>query len=103
MSGGNDMLCTGWLRKLLPEKKLGCYAWEKHWFILQSSQMSGDPEVLEYYTNEHSEKPLRIINLNFCKQVDEGLTFNKKELQKSFMFDIKKVNEHTFNLVVETG
>ena len=42
--------------------------------------MSGDPDVLEYYKNDHSKKPLRIINLNFCEQVDAGLTFNKKEL-----------------------
>ncbi|ERE66492.1 GRB2-associated-binding protein 2 [Cricetulus griseus] len=58
--------------------------------------MSGDPDVLQY-----SKKPLQIISLNFCKQLDVGLTFNKKELQKSFMFDIK-TNEHTFYLVSET-
>ncbi|EGW10250.1 GRB2-associated-binding protein 2 [Cricetulus griseus] len=63
--------------------------------------MSGDSDVLEYYKNEHSKKPLQIINLNFCKQLGVGLTFNKKKLQKSFMFDIK-TNEHTFYLVAET-
>ncbi|EGV96557.1 GRB2-associated-binding protein 2 [Cricetulus griseus] len=63
--------------------------------------MSGDPDVLEYYKNEHSKKPLQIINLNFCKQLDVCLTFNKKELQKSFVFDIK-TNELTFYLVAET-
>lgn len=63
--------------------------------------MSGDPDVLEYYKNEHSKKPLRIINLNFCEQVDAGLTFNKKELQDSFVFDIK-TSERTFYLVAET-
>lgn len=63
--------------------------------------MSGDPDVLEYYKNDHSKKPLRIINLNFCEQVDAGLTFNRKELQDSFVFDIK-TSERTFYLVAET-
>lgn len=63
--------------------------------------MSGDPDVLEYYKNDHSKKPLRIINLNFCEQVDAGLTFNKKELQDSFVFDVK-TSERTFYLVAET-
>ncbi|ERE71968.1 GRB2-associated-binding protein 2 [Cricetulus griseus] len=63
--------------------------------------MSGNPDVLKYYKNEHSKKPLRIINLNFCEQVDVGLTFSKKELQQSFMFNIK-TSERTFYLVAET-
>ncbi|XP_066476661.1 GRB2-associated-binding protein 2 isoform X2 [Tiliqua scincoides] len=63
--------------------------------------MSGDPDVLEYYKNDHSKKPLRVINLNFCEQVDAGLTFNKKELQDSYVFDIK-TSERTFYLVAET-
>ncbi|EGW03387.1 GRB2-associated-binding protein 2 [Cricetulus griseus] len=29
--------------------------------------MSGDPDVLEHYKNEHSNKPLWITNLNFYK------------------------------------
>lgn len=101
MSGGGDVVCTGWLRKSPPEKKLRRYAWKKRWFILRSGRMSGDPDVLEYYKNDHSKKPLRIINLNFCEQVDAGLTFNKKELQDSFVFDIK-TSERTFYLVAET-
>ncbi|EHH56615.1 hypothetical protein EGM_06065 [Macaca fascicularis] len=76
-------------------------AWKKRWFILRSGRMSGDPDVLEYYKNDHSKKPLRIINLNFCEQVDAGLTFNKKELQDSFVFDVK-TSERTFYLVAET-
>ncbi|ERE72624.1 GRB2-associated-binding protein 2 [Cricetulus griseus] len=91
----------GWLEKLSPEKKLGRYAWKKCWFILRSGKMCGDPDVLEYYKNEHSKKPLGIINLNFCMQLDVALTFNKQELQKSFMFDII-INELTFYLVAET-
>ncbi|OBS63638.1 hypothetical protein A6R68_07822 [Neotoma lepida] len=87
MSGsGDDMVCTGWLRKLPPEKKLRCYAWKKCCFILWRGQMNDDPDI---------------INLNFCEQVDTGLTFNKKELQDSFVFDIK-TSKHTFYLVAET-
>ncbi|EGW04463.1 Melanoma-associated antigen B4 [Cricetulus griseus] len=100
-SASNDVVCTGWLGKLPPEQKLVRYAWKKCWFILRSTQINGNPDVLEYYKNEHSKKSLWIINLNFCKQLDVGLTFNKKELQKSFMFDIK-TNERTFYLVAET-
>ena len=46
-------------------------------------------------------KPLGIINLNFCTQLDVALTFNKQEVQKRFMFDIV-TNESTFYLVAET-
>ncbi|KAM7318234.1 hypothetical protein ACRRTK_022971 [Alexandromys fortis] len=63
--------------------------------------MSGNLEVLEYYKSEHSKKLLRMINLNFCEQVASGLTFNTKELQDSFVFDIK-TSECTFYLVPET-
>ncbi|NWS98703.1 GAB2 protein, partial [Mionectes macconnelli] len=76
-------------------------AWKKRWFVLRSGRMSGDPDVLEYYKNDHSKKPLRVINLNFCEQVDAGLTFNKKELQDSYIFDIK-TSDRTFYLVAET-
>ncbi|XP_003226020.2 GRB2-associated-binding protein 2 [Anolis carolinensis] len=99
--GGGEVVCAGWLRKSPPEKKLRRYAWKKRWFILRSGRMSGDPDVLEYYKNDHSKKPLRVINLNFCEQVDAGLTFNKKELQDSYVFDIK-TSERTFYLVAET-
>ncbi|EGV94383.1 GRB2-associated-binding protein 2 [Cricetulus griseus] len=92
-SASNDVVCTGWLEKSPPEKKLGSDAWKKCWFISWNGQINGDK-------NEYSKKPLWIINLNFCKQLDVGLTFNKKELQKSFMFDIK-TNERTFYLVAE--
>ncbi|NXH18685.1 GAB2 protein, partial [Bucco capensis] len=76
-------------------------AWKKRWFVLRSGRMSGDPDVLEYYKNDHSKKPLRVINLNFCEQVDAGLTFNKKELQDRYIFDIK-TSDRTFYLVAET-
>ncbi|XP_078514618.1 GRB2-associated-binding protein 2 isoform X1 [Lissotriton helveticus] len=133
MSGG-EVICSGWLRKSPPEKKLRRYirsptashpaaripecdlfavlllpshwflvrkAWKKRWFILRSGRMSGDPDVLEYYKNDHTKKPIRVINLSFCEQVDSGLTFNKKELQDSYVFDIK-TSDRTFYLVAET-
>uniref|UniRef100_UPI00398F1C4C GRB2-associated-binding protein 2 n=1 Tax=Pristiophorus japonicus TaxID=55135 RepID=UPI00398F1C4C len=100
MSGG-EVVCCGWLRKSPPEKKLRRYTWKKRWFILRSGRMSGDPDVLEYYKNDHSKKPIRVIDLHFCEQVDAGLTFKKKEFQDSFVFDIKTI-DRTFYLVAET-
>ncbi|XP_062872852.1 GRB2-associated-binding protein 2 [Trichomycterus rosablanca] len=100
MSGG-EIICQGWLRKSPPEKKLRRYAWKKRWFILRSGRMSGDPDVLEYYKNDHTKKPIRIIDLHCCEQVDAGLTFKRKEFQDSFVFDIKTA-ERTFYLVAET-
>ncbi|XP_039600256.1 GRB2-associated-binding protein 2 [Polypterus senegalus] len=100
MSGG-EIIHEGWLRKSPPEKKLRRYAWKKRWFILRSGRMSGDPDVLEYYKNNHSKKPIRVIDLQCCEQVDAGLTFNRKEFQDSFVFDIK-TSDRTFYLVAET-
>lgn len=76
-------------------------AWKKRWFILRSGRMSGDPDVLEYYKSDHAKKPIRIIDLHCCEQVDAGLTFKRKEFQDSFVFDIKTA-ERTFYLVAET-
>ncbi|XP_071214061.1 GRB2-associated-binding protein 2 isoform X3 [Salvelinus alpinus] len=101
MSGGGETIFQGWLRKSPPEKKLRRYAWKKRWFILRSGRMSGDPDVLEYYKNDRSKKPIRIIDLHCCEQVDAGLTFKRKEFQDSFVFDIK-TSERTFYLVAET-
>ncbi|MGH0157786.1 UNVERIFIED_CONTAM: hypothetical protein FKN15_034400 [Acipenser sinensis] len=78
-----------------------CAAWKKRWFILRSGRMSGDPDVLEYYKNDHSKKPIRVIDLHCCEQVDAGLTFKRKEFQDSFVFDIK-TSHRTFYLVAET-
>ncbi|XP_069747095.1 GRB2-associated-binding protein 2 isoform X2 [Narcine bancroftii] len=100
MSGG-EVVCCGWLRKSPPEKKLRRYTWKKRWFILRSGRMSGDADVLEYYKNDHSKKPIRVIDLHSCEQVDSGLTFKKKEFQDSFVFDIKTI-DRTFYLVAET-
>ncbi|XP_026214996.1 GRB2-associated-binding protein 1 isoform X4 [Anabas testudineus] len=100
MSGG-DVVCSGWLRKSPPEKKLRRYAWKKRWFVLRSGRMTGDPDVLEYYKNDHAKKPIRVIDLNLCEQVDAGLTFNKKDLEHSFIFDIKTI-DRVFYLVADT-
>ncbi|XP_016402049.1 GRB2-associated-binding protein 1-like isoform X2 [Sinocyclocheilus rhinocerous] len=100
MSGG-EVVCSGWLRKSPPEKKLRRYAWKKRWFVLRSGRLSGDPDVLEYYKNDHAKKPIRVIDLNLCEQVDAGLTFNKKDLEHSFIFDIKTI-DRIFYLVADT-
>ncbi|KAM3623043.1 uncharacterized protein V6R79_006185 [Siganus canaliculatus] len=100
MSGG-DVVCSGWLRKSPPEKKLRRYAWKKRWFVLRSGRLTGDPDVLEYYKNDHAKKPIRVIDLNLCEQVDAGLTFNKKDLEHSYIFDIKTI-DRIFYLVADT-
>ncbi|KAM9818576.1 GRB2-associated-binding protein 1 isoform 3-T4 [Syngnathus typhle] len=76
-------------------------AWKKRWFMLRSGRLTGDPDVLEYYKNDHAKKPIRVIDLNLCEQVDAGLTFNKKDLEHSFIFDIKTI-DRVFYLVADT-
>ncbi|XP_035492665.1 GRB2-associated-binding protein 1 isoform X2 [Scophthalmus maximus] len=78
-----------------------CKAWKKRWFVLRSGRLTGDPDVLEYYKNDHTKKPIRVIDLNLCEQVDAGLTFNKKDLEHSFIFDIKTI-DRVFYLVADT-
>ncbi|XP_072351746.1 GRB2-associated-binding protein 1 isoform X3 [Scyliorhinus torazame] len=100
MSAG-DIVYNGWLRKSPPEKKLRRYAWKKRWFVLRSGRLTGDPDVLEYYKNDHAKKPIRVIDLNLCEQVDAGLTFNKKDLENSYIFDIRTI-DRVFYLVADT-
>uniref|UniRef100_A0AAY4D803 PH domain-containing protein n=1 Tax=Denticeps clupeoides TaxID=299321 RepID=A0AAY4D803_9TELE len=76
-------------------------AWKKRWFVLRSGRLTGDPDVLEYYKNDHTKKPIRVIDLNLCEQVDAGLTFNKKDLEHSFIFDIRTI-DRVFYLVADT-
>ncbi|XP_072241017.1 GRB2-associated-binding protein 1 isoform X3 [Leuresthes tenuis] len=78
-----------------------CMAWKKRWFVLRSGRLTGDPDVLEYYKNDHTKKPIRVIDLNLCEQVDAGLTFSKKDLENSFIFDIKTI-DRVFYLVADT-
>ncbi|XP_061524791.1 GRB2-associated-binding protein 1-like isoform X3 [Phycodurus eques] len=73
-------------------------AWKRRWFVLRSGRLSGEPHVLQYYKNPHSRRPIRTIDLNLCEQVDAGLWFTKKELEKSFVFDLK-TEERTWYLV----
>ncbi|PWA30731.1 hypothetical protein CCH79_00009191, partial [Gambusia affinis] len=76
-------------------------AWKKRWFVLRSGRMTGDPDVLEYYKNDTAKKPIRVIDLNLCQQVDAGLSFRKKDLENSFIFDIKTI-DRVFYLVADT-
>ncbi|XP_059821108.1 GRB2-associated-binding protein 1 isoform X6 [Hypanus sabinus] len=76
-------------------------AWKKRWFVLRSGRLTGDPDVLEYYKNDHAKKPIRVIDLNLCEQVDAGLSFNKKDLENSYIFDIKTI-DRIFYLVADT-
>uniref|UniRef100_A0A8D3D6Z8 PH domain-containing protein n=1 Tax=Scophthalmus maximus TaxID=52904 RepID=A0A8D3D6Z8_SCOMX len=101
MSGAGDVVCEGWLRKSPPEKKLRRYAWKRRWFALRSGRLSGEPDVLQYYKNQQSRRPIRTINLNLCEQVDAGLSFTKKELENSFVFDLR-TEERTWYLVAES-
>uniref|UniRef100_A0A4W6CBJ4 PH domain-containing protein n=1 Tax=Lates calcarifer TaxID=8187 RepID=A0A4W6CBJ4_LATCA len=101
MSAAGDVVCEGWLRKSPPEKKLRRYAWKRRWFVLRSGRLSGEPDVLQYYKNQQSRRPIRTINLNLCEQVDAGLSFTKKELESSFVFDLR-TEERTWYLVAES-
>ncbi|KFQ28132.1 GRB2-associated-binding protein 1, partial [Merops nubicus] len=76
-------------------------AWKRRWFVLRSGRLTGDPDVLEYYKNDHAKKPIRIIDLNLCQQVDAGLTFNKKEFENSYIFDINTI-DRVFYLVADS-
>ncbi|TKC37851.1 hypothetical protein EI555_020621, partial [Monodon monoceros] len=80
---------------------LGSTAWKRRWFVLRSGRLTGDPDVLEYYKNDHAKKPIRIIDLNLCQQVDAGLTFNKKEFENSYIFDINTI-DRIFYLVADS-
>uniref|UniRef100_A0A3Q3R3U5 PH domain-containing protein n=1 Tax=Monopterus albus TaxID=43700 RepID=A0A3Q3R3U5_MONAL len=101
MSGAGDVVCEGWLRKSPPEKKLRRYAWKRRWFVLRSGRLTGEPDILQYYKNQQSRRPIGTINLNLCEQVDAGLSFTKKELETSFVFDLR-TEERTWYLVAES-
>ncbi|KAK6480247.1 GRB2-associated-binding protein 3-like [Huso huso] len=103
MSAG-DVVCTGWLIKSPPEKKLKRYAWRKRWFVLRRGRMSGNPDVLEYYRNKNSKKPLRVIDLNECgvhmhTRFDAGVV--KREFMNNHVF-VVKTSFRTFYLVAKT-
>ncbi|XP_030217123.1 GRB2-associated-binding protein 3 isoform X1 [Gadus morhua] len=101
MSAG-DVVCTGWLIKSPPEKKLKRFTWRKRWFVLRRGRMSGNPDVLEYYQSKTSRKPLRTIDLRECEVHPQtgGLTL-KRSLHQKFPF-IVKTSTRVFYLVAKT-
>ncbi|XP_060039173.1 GRB2-associated-binding protein 3 isoform X1 [Erinaceus europaeus] len=101
MSAG-DAVCTGWLVKSPPERKLQRYAWRRRWFVLRRGRMSGDRDVLEYYRSQRATKPLRAIDLSDCAvSRHAGPGFVRKEFQNRFVF-IVKTAARTFYLVAKT-
>ncbi|KAL0994229.1 hypothetical protein UPYG_G00119540 [Umbra pygmaea] len=101
MSAG-DVVCTGWLIKSPPEKKLKRYAWRRRWFVLRRGRMSGNPDVLEYYRNKTSNKPIRTIDLKECEvhmQTEQRLV--KREFENQPLFIIK-TSSRIFYLVAKT-
>ncbi|KAM6151382.1 GRB2-associated-binding protein 3 isoform 2-T2 [Rhynchocyon petersi] len=101
MSAG-DAVCTGWLVKSPPERKLQRYAWRKRWFVLRRGRMSGNPDVLEYYRSRHAGKPIRVIDLSECAVWKHaGPAFVRKEFQNDFVFVVKTASR-TFYLVAKT-
>ncbi|XP_072302556.1 GRB2-associated-binding protein 3 [Eucyclogobius newberryi] len=101
MSAG-DVVCTGWLIKSPPEKKLKRFAWRKRWFVLRRGRMSGNPDVLEYYQSKNSKKPIRIIDLKECEveMLDEQLR-SKREFHGKHLF-VVKTSSRIFYLVAKT-
>lgn len=97
----DEVVCDGWLRKSPPEKKLRRCAWKRRWFVLRSGRLSGEPDVLQYFKNQQSRRPIRTINLHLCEQVDAGLSFTKKELENNFVFDLR-TEERTWYLVADS-
>ncbi|OCT67485.1 GRB2-associated-binding protein 3 isoform X2 [Xenopus laevis] len=64
--------------------------------------MSGNPDVLEYYRNKNSKKPIRVIDLNDCEvQKYIGVNLIKKEFENSFVFIVKTI-QRIFYLVART-
>ncbi|KAG5843521.1 hypothetical protein ANANG_G00151800 [Anguilla anguilla] len=101
MSTG-DVVCTGWLIKSPPEKKLKRYAWRKRWFVLRRGRMSGDPDVLEYYRSKSSKKPIRTIDLKECEvQMHTEVRLVRREFQNQHLF-VVKTSSRVFYLVAKT-
>ncbi|XP_031747772.1 GRB2-associated-binding protein 3 isoform X2 [Xenopus tropicalis] len=76
--------------------------WRRRWFVLRRGRMSGNPDVLEYYRNKNSKKPIRVIDLNDCEvQKYIGVNLIKKEFENSFVFIVKTI-QRTFYLVART-
>ncbi|KAJ8276518.1 hypothetical protein COCON_G00082700 [Conger conger] len=101
MSTG-DVVCTGWLIKSPPEKKLKRYAWRKRWFVLRRGRMSGDPDVLEYFRSKSSKKPIRTIDLKECQvEMHTEVRLVRREFQDQHLF-VVKTSSRVFYLVAKT-
>ncbi|XP_061595952.1 GRB2-associated-binding protein 3 isoform X1 [Cololabis saira] len=101
MSAG-DVVCTGWLIKSPPEKKLKRFAWRKRWFVLRRGRMSGNPDVLEYYQSKNSKKPIRTIDLKECEvEMLNGQLRVKRDFNGKHLF-VVKTSSRVFYLVAKT-
>ncbi|KAM8900505.1 GRB2-associated-binding protein 3 isoform 2-T2 [Spinachia spinachia] len=101
MSAG-DVVCTGWLIKSPPEKKLKRFAWRKRWFVLRRGRMSGNPDVLEYYQSNNSKKPIRTIDLRECEvEMLNGQLWIKRDFHGKHLF-VVKTSFRVFYLVAKT-
>nr|XP_020454352.1 GRB2-associated-binding protein 3 isoform X1 [Monopterus albus] len=101
MSAG-DVVCTGWLIKSPPEKKLKRYAWRKRWFVLRRGRMSGNPDVLEYYQSKNSKKPIRTIDLKEREvEMLNGEIRIKRDFNGKHLF-VVKTSSRVFYLVAKT-
>lgn len=101
MSAG-DVVCTGWLIKSPPEKKLKRFAWRKRWFVLRRGRMSGNPDVLEYYQSKNSKKPIRTIDLTECEvEMLDGQLRIKRDFDGKHLF-VVKTSSRIFYLVAKT-
>ncbi|XP_057677887.1 GRB2-associated-binding protein 3 isoform X2 [Corythoichthys intestinalis] len=102
MNTAGDVVCTGWLIKSPPEKKLKRFAWRKRWFVLRRGRMSGNPDVLEYYQSKNSKKPIRTIDLRECQvEMLNGQLGIKRDFQEKHLF-VVKTSARMFYLVAKT-
>ncbi|KAL2095163.1 hypothetical protein ACEWY4_009882 [Coilia grayii] len=100
----DDVVCTGWLIKSPPEKKLNTrYSWRKRWFVLRQGRMSGNPDVLEYYRTKSSRKPIRTIDLQECEVQTHGEPqhLHKRPFQNQHLFVVKTATR-VFYLLAKT-
>lgn len=64
-------------------------SWKKRWFVLRSGRLTGDPDVLEYYKNDHTKKPIRVIDLNLCEQVGVFFYNRAANSTSSYLQDVE--------------
>ncbi|XP_034034646.1 LOW QUALITY PROTEIN: GRB2-associated-binding protein 3-like [Thalassophryne amazonica] len=102
MMSAGDVVCTGWLVKSPPERKLRRFTWRKRWFVLRRGRMSGNPDVLEYYRSKSSKKPIRTIDLTECEvQMYNDHLRIKRDLEGKHLF-VVKTSSRIFYLVAKT-